>query len=67
MQKSQLVKKALKIDPDSTRLLESLKVCVCNGHHDHLPSKDVNWKETRHHPKKLCELILKGFKAKLTV
>ena len=60
MQESQLVKKTWRIDADSTRLLESLKVCVCDGCHDHLPS---NWKETQHYPKKLCELILEGFKA----
>ena len=66
MQKSQLVKKSWRIDTDSTLLLESLKVCVCDGHHEHLPSRDVNWKETQHYPKKLCELILKGFKAELT-
>ena len=65
MQKSQLVKKTWRIDTDSARLLESLKSCVCDGYHDHLPSKDVNWKETQHYPKKLCELILKGFKAEL--
>ena len=27
--------------------------------------KDVNWKETQHYPRKLCELILKRFKAEL--
>ena len=51
---------------ESTFLLESLKVCVFDGRHDHLFSKDVNWKETQHYPKKLCELILKGSKTKLT-
>ena len=66
MQKCHLEKKTWRIDTDSIRLLESLKVCVCDGHHDHLPSKDVNWKETQHYPKKLCELILKGLKAELT-
>ena len=65
MQKNQLVKKTWRIDTDSTRLLESLKVCVCDGRHDHLSSKDVNWKETQHYPKKLCELIPKGSKAEL--
>ena len=57
MQKNQLVKKTWRIDTDSTRLLESLEVCVRDRHHDHLSSKDVNWKETQ-----LCELILKEFK-----
>ena len=66
MQKCHLEKKTWRIDTDSIRLLESLKVCVCDGHHDHLPSKDVNWKETQHCPKKLCELILRGCKAELT-
>ena len=37
---------------DSTRLLESLNVCVCDGRHDHLPSKEVNWKETQHYPRR---------------
>ena len=64
-QKGQLVRKTWRIETDSTRLLESLKVCVCDGRHDHLPSKEVNWKETQHYPRKFCELILKGFKAEL--
>ena len=64
-QKDQLVRKTWRIETDSTRLLESLKVCVCDGRHDHLPSKEVNWKETQHYPRKFCELILKGFKAEL--
>ena len=63
MQKNQLVKKTWGIDTDSTRLLESLKVCVCDSRRDHL---SVNWIETQHYPKKLCELILQGFKAELT-
>ena len=64
-QKGQLVRKTWRIETDSTRLLESLKVCVCDGRHDHLPSKEVNWKETQHYPRRFCELILKGFKAEL--
>ena len=53
-------------DAQSARSRESLEVCVCDGHHDHLPFKDVNWKKTQRYPKKLCELILKGFKSELT-
>ena len=64
-QKGQLIRKTWRIETDSTRLLESLKVCVCDGRHDHLPSKEVNWKETQHYPRRFCELILKGFKAEL--
>ena len=64
-QKGQLVRKTWRIETDSTRLLESLKVCVCDGRHDHLPSKEVNWKETQHYPRRFRELILKGFKAEL--
>ena len=64
-QKGQLVRKTWRIETDSTRLLESLKVCVCDGRHDHLPSKEVNWKETQHYPRRFCELILEGFKAEL--
>ena len=65
-QKNQLVKKTWRIDTDSSRLLESLKVCVCDGRHDHLSSKDVSWKETQHYRKKLCEPIPKGLKTELT-
>ena len=64
-QKGQLIRKTWRIETDSTRLLESLKVCVCDGRHDHLPSKEVNWKETQHYPRRFCELVLKGFKAEL--
>ena len=66
MQKNQLVKNTWRIDTDSARSLETLKVCVCDGRRDHLSSKDVNWKEMQHYPKKLSELILKGVRAELT-